>query len=230
MPQTSAAAAPTTEQPAESDGESEAESARIAKLNKENATWRTKFRDAETAAEAAKVEREQERAEAASLKDMLAKLSAVLNPDANTPPDPTLLAEQLTAAQANTAKVQADYEAKIRDLTIRASLPNVLSKAHADPVLTEAVLTASGALGKLDPSADSFAADLELAVSAAMEANPRLKMDAPVAPSKRSGAEIPGRSGGSNQLTREEVAAMAKIPGALDKAFREGRMKSLGAG
>jgi hypothetical protein len=229
MPQTQppAAAAPTTE-PGEGDKPEAGESPDLAKLRKENANWRTKLRETEAAVAAQQAERETEKAEAASLKETLAKLAAVLNPDANQPPDPAKLAEQLTAAQAETAKVQAQYQKEIRDLTIRAALPNVLSKAHADPALTEAVLTASGALGKLDPSSDTFAADLELAVSAAMEANPRLKVDAPVAPSKRSGAEIPGRSGGSNQLTREQLAGMK--PAEIDKARKEGRLTSLGVG
>ena len=163
-----------------------------------------------------------------ALRDQFAAIGAIFNPDANQPPDPAQLAEQLQAAQAETALVSAAKDQEIRNLTIRASLPNVLAKAHADPALTEAVLTATGALGKLDPSSDTFTADLELAVSAAMEANPRLKVDAPVAPSKRSGAEIPGRSGGSNQLTLEQVRAMK--PADIDKARKEGRLTSLGVG
>lgn len=232
MPQTQppVAAAPTTE-PAESapdDKPDTGESSEAAKLRKEAATWRTKFRDQETVAAQLKAEQEKQAAEAASLKDTLAKLAAVLNPDANQPPDPAQLAEQLTAAQAETARVQAEYQQQIRDLTIRASLPTVLAKAKADPGLTEAVLTASGALAKLDPTADTFAADLELAVNEAMERNPRLKVDAPVAPSKRSGAEIPGRSGGSNQLTLEQVRTMK--PADIDKARKAGQLTSLGIG
>jgi hypothetical protein len=230
MPQTQppAAAAPTTE-PASDEGKPEVgESVEAAKLRKEAATWRTKFREQEAANAAALAAQEQERAKSAATEETLAKLAAILNPDANQPPDPAMLAEQLTAAQAQTALVEADYQQKIRDLTIRAALPNVLAQAKADSGLTEAVLTASGALGKLDPSSDTFTADLESAVSAAMEANPRLKMDAPVAPSKRSGAEIPGRSGGSNQLTIEQVRTMKSAD--IDKARKEGRLTSLGIG
>lgn len=229
MPQSQspAAAAPTTE-PDEGDKPESGESTEAAKLRKEAATWRTKFREQETAAAALKAEQEKGAAEAAALKETLAKLAAVLNPDANQPPDPAKLLEQLTAKDEMLAQKDATYQQQIRDLTIRASLPNVLAKAKADPGLTEAVLTASGALAKLDPSSDSFAADLESAVNAAMEANPRLKVDVPVAPTKRSGAEIPGRSGGSNQLTLEQVRAMK--PADIDKARREGRLTSLGVG
>lgn len=232
MPQTQppVAAAPTTEPEGDSkdDKPDTGESTELAKIRREAANYRTKLRETEAAVAAQQAEREQAKAEAASLKETLAKLAAVLNPDANQPPDPAQLTEQLTAAQAETARVQAEYQQQIRDLTIRAALPNVLTQAKADPGLTEAVLTASGALAKLDPSADTFTADLESAVAEAMEKNPRLKVDAPVAPSKRSGAEIPGRSGGSNQITREQLAGMK--PADIDKARKAGQLTSLGIG
>jgi hypothetical protein len=230
MPPTQpAAAAPTEqgEQPDTADTPSE-ESKAMAKLRKENADWRTKLRAQEEASAAALKAAEASTAESASLKDMLAKLSAVLNPDANTPPDPAQLAEQLTAAQAETARVAGEKDQMIRNLTIRASLPSALAKASADPGLTEAVLTANGVLAKLDPSSDTFAADLESAVAAAVEANPRLKVDAPVAPSRRSGAEIPGRSGGSDQLTRAQLAGMSSAQ--IEKARADGRLKNVLSG
>jgi len=219
------AAAPTTEAPEPVAKPEPEESPDVAKLRKENATWRTKLREQEATTAALKTAQEQQAAESASLKDVLAKLNMVLNPDANTPPDPAKLAEQLTAAQAETAKVAAEKDLTIRNLTIRAALPNALAKVSADPSLTEAVLTANGALAKLDPSSDTFAADLELAVAAAMEQNPRLKMDAPVAPSRKSGAEIPGRSGGSDQLTIEQVRAMK--PEQIEEARKAGKLRTL---
>lgn len=215
-----AAAAPTTD---EGDNTAE-ESAALAKLRKENATWRTKLRDTEAAATALKTAQEQQQAETASLKDMLAKLSAVLNPDANTPPDPAKLAEQLTETQAQADLALASKDEQIRALTIRASLPDVLAKANAHPKLTEAFLTASGVMAKLDPASDTFAADLESAVAAAVEQEPHLKVKAaPVA--ARSGAEIPGRSGGSDQLTLEQVRAMK--PEQIEEARAAGKLRTL---
>ncbi len=229
--QTSAAAAPTTES-GEGEGETEsaAESARLAKLGRENAKYRTERNELQAALEAQKAEREQERAEAAQLKETMAKVAAIFNPDANQPPDPAKLVEQIAARDAEIAKVTAEWHQERNTLKVEAALPGVLADAKADPSLTTAVLTASGALAKLDPSSDTFKADLASAVAAAIEANPRLKVDAPAAPTRRSGVEIPGRSGGSNQLTREDVDALAKTPGALDKARREGRFKNLGVG
>jgi small-conductance mechanosensitive channel len=217
-----AAAAPTDKSGDTGDNPEQGEPADVAKLRKEAAKYRTERNELKASADALKSAQEQQQAETASLKDILAKLSAVLNPDANTPPDPAKLAEQLTAAQAETAKVTAEYQKEIRDLTIRASLPGVLSKANAKPGLTEKVLIADGVLAKLDPSSDTFQADLESAVNAALEQNPDLKV-APVA--KRSGAEIPGRSGGSDQLTREQLKGMK--PEQIEKARQDGRLRTL---
>lgn len=229
--QTPVAAAPTTETPELGDkpdldqAKPSVEEKELARARKDAATYRERLRQSEESVAAAAKTAQERDTETASLKDMLAKLAAVLNPEADTPPDPAKLAEQLTAAQAETARVAAEKDLMIRNLSIRAALPNALAKVSADPSLTEAVLTASGALAKLDPASDTFAADLELAVNAAMEANPRLKIDAPVAQSRKSGAEIPGRSGGSDQLTIEQVRAMK--PEQIEEARKAGKLRTL---
>ena len=201
----------------------------IAKVRKEAANWRTKLREQEAAAAAVTADRDAQAAEAASLKDMLAKLAAVLNPDADAPVDPEVLAKQLADEKAQREQERAtlteQHAAQIRALTVQATLPAALAKAGANPDLTTAVLTANGSLARLDPSADSFAADLESAVTAALDAHPALKVAPVVA---RSGAEIPGRSGGSDQLTLEQVKGMK--PDEIDAARKAGRLKSLGIG
>jgi len=228
MPSTQpAAAAPTEQGDPNSTGTLSEESKAMADLRKENASWRTKLRAQEEAATALKTAQETQAAESASLKDMLTKLQQVLNPDSNTPPDPAKLTEQLTAAQAETAKVVAEKDRMIRELTVRASLPAAMAKANAKPGLTEKVLIADGVLGKLDPSAPSFVADLESAIAAAVEADPDLKI-APAAKPHRSGAEIPGRSGGSDQLTREQMKGMSSAE--ITKALGEGKFQKLLSG
>jgi hypothetical protein len=165
----------------------------------------------------------------AGLEESWAKLAAVFNPAADEPVDPAKLAEQLaaekTAMEQATAQQLAERDAQIRALTVRASLPTAFARHSADPELTTAVLTASGALTTLDPTAATFAADLASAVEAAVAANPKLKI-APVA--VRSGAEIPGGSGGTDQLTLEQVQSMK--PAEIDAARKAGRLKSLGIG
>jgi hypothetical protein len=229
MPQTQppVAAAPTAEKPEEATGEPQ-ESPDLAKLRKENATWRTKLREQEQVAANAQKAAEEHSAKLADLEGKWQKLNAFFNPDANEPPDPAKLAEQLTAAQAENARIASEWEQERKTLKVQAALPGVLAKANADPGLTEAVLATSGALAKLDPTSDSFAADLASAVNEAIEANPRLKIEAPAARSPRSGAEIPGRSGGSTQLTLDQVRGMK--PDEINKARKEGRLTSLGIG
>jgi hypothetical protein len=225
--QTSAAAAPTTADPAGDEPKPSHEEKELTRARKDAATYREQLRNEQAAVAAEKAEWEKERAKSAATEEMLAKLAAILNPDANQPPDPALLAEQLVAEQAKTAKVEADYQQKIRDLTIRAALPGALARAQAKAV-TEKVLIADGVLAKLDPMSDTFEADLASAVNAALEADPDLKVAPAATRSQRSGPEIPGRSGGSNQITRAELAGMK--PADIDKARKEGRLTSLGVG
>lgn len=216
--------APAPPAPSEPEGESPD----IAKVRKEAASYRTKLREEEAARKAIEAQLAEltgKATEAETLRDTLAKLSAVLNPDAgkDETPDPTKLAEQLAAAETARQADIAARDAQIRELTVRTALPQAFAAAQADPTLTEAVLIASGALGKLDPTADTFTADLESAVQAAVTNNPKLKT-APVA--VRSGAEIPGGSGGTDQLTLEQVRAMK--PADIETARKAGRLRNLG--
>lgn len=204
------------------------DAAYVEKLRKENGDRRTAAKTADDARAAAEKSATDALAEKDKLAALLDTINKALNPDANQPPDPAKLAEQLTAAQAETAKVQADYQAQIRDLSIRAALPGAATKANADhTALTDSVVFMTS-VAKLDPTSPTFAADLESAVAAAMEANPRLKVDAPATPTRRSGAEIPGRSGGSDQITREQLAGMK--PEQIEEARVSGRLRNLLSG
>jgi hypothetical protein len=227
-PPPAAPAAPApVEPPAGDDG---AETPEIAKVRREAARYRTERNTEREQAAAVKAERDAAAAKATGLEEMLAKLAAVLNPDANEPPDPAKLADDLAAEKAQREQDRADltaqHDAKVRELTLRAALPAAYAKAGADAAALNDSLGFQAAVAKLDPTADTFAADLESAVTAAVEANPKLKV-APVA--TRSGTEIAGRSGGVDQLTREQVAALSKSdPAALVKAQKEGRLRNLG--
>lgn len=219
------------------DGEGsafDADSPDVRKMRRENKSLRDRFKAEQEAREtlAAQVEALTGKAsEVDGLRDTLAKLAAVFNPQAEPAEevDPAKLAEQAiaekTAAEERYAALLAEKDAEMNTLRVQAALPSAFAKAQADPDLTAAVLTASGALSKLDPSADTFAADLESAVLAAVEANPKLKV-AQVAP--RSGSEITGRSGGSDQVTEEQLSRMSSEE--ITKALSEGRLKNVLAG
>jgi hypothetical protein len=201
----------------------------VEELRKEAAKYRTSAGEEKAAREAAATLAVENAAKMAEQQAMLDVIMKAVNPGAEI--DPAKLAEQLTAekaaSEAAAASQIAERDEKIRLLTIQSTLPTVFQKTGAQPDLTTAVLTANGTLSTLDPTSATFAADLESAVIAALESHPALKI-APVA--VRSGTEIAGRSGGTDQLTREQVAELAKTPGALEKARKEGRLKNLGIG
>lgn len=208
------------------------EPADIAKVRREAAGYRTRLREQEAAALAAQQERD---AHAVKLTEQQAMIDAILKAagvKGDEPADPVKLAEQLAAEQAkreaDVAALTAQHEQQVRDLTVRAALPAAAAKAGVDAAALADSMSFRTAAAQLDPASDTFAADLESAVAAAAEANPKLKT-APVA--VRSGSEITGRSGGVDQLTREQVAELRKKdPEGLVQAMKDGRLRSLGVG
>lgn len=225
-------ATPPAEPPADpkQGDEPKFDQAYVSNLRQESAKYRTRAQEAQAAKEAAEAAAEQQKTEAEQLKAMLEGIQKALNPNATEeePPDPAKLAEQLAAVQADSAAQLAERDKQIRELTVKAALPTVYQELGAKPGLTNAVLQSSGVIAALDPTSDSFTADLTSAVKKALEANPELKI-APVA--VRSGAEIPGGTGSSDQLTLAQVKELAKRdPAALEKARKEGRLKNVLSG
>lgn len=228
-PAPAAPTAPQVADPADVDAELPADAdvfsrAYVEKLRRKQAEYRTSASAAEQAKAAAEAQAAEKAADADAKAALLAQIQQALNPDAPTEeaPDPAKLTEQLTAAeQARAAEKQA-YETQIRELQVKAALPNVAAALNLDASLTTAVLTASGALGKLDPSAETFTADLESAMKAAAEIHPSLRV-APVVTT--TGTEPTGRSGATNQITREQLQGMSHDE--IVKAQKEGRLTSL---
>jgi len=101
------------------------------------------------------------------------------------------------------------------------------SKHGGDP---DALLDSRGfaqAIAKLDPASDSFGADVEKAIKAAVEANPKLGVVKPVEPKPAvpaGGAPMTGAPGGKKQLGAEDAARMT--PEQITKAVEEGRFTS----
>jgi len=183
--------------------------------------------DARAALEQRMAGYEQSAAEAATLKAQMDALAAVFNPQGDEPVDPAKLAEQLAAekatAEAEAAKALADRDAQLRSLRVEQAAERA---ARAAGVEAEALLdsrTFRATVDKLDPSSETFKADLASAIEAAVAANPKLKV-APVA--TRSGAEIAGRSGATDQITdRAKIASMS--PEEIAKATADGRFSRL---
>jgi len=217
---------PSGDAPAGDDPDGDAGSARSA--SRQAAKYRTRAKEAEAerdrlAAEYAEAKKAAE--ERDELKKRFEDLAKVLNPDAapDTPPDPEELAKQLEEERKARESETAGYQRQIRELTVQNALPGAFKDAEADPALTLAVLKAEGTLAKLDPTSDTFADDVNAAVAAAVEANPRLKVtrEGP----RRSGTEPIGPTGGSEQLTLEQYKRLT--PEEAVKAQKEGRLRKL---
>lgn len=89
--------------------------------------------------------------------------------------DPAKLLEQVTSEKA-TIEAERDAERQeLRALRIDNAVQAACREANADTVLTSAVLTTSGKLDALDPTADDFMAQVAALVGEAVNGNPKLK-------------------------------------------------------
>lgn len=125
-----------------------------------------------------------------------------ITPD-GAPPDPDKLAADLQASRQQLA-----------DLQRTTALQAAAARHGADLDLITPYLLGKGALAALDPTTDTFAADVDALVAAEVNANPKLK--AGQAPAK-GGADFAGGTGGQHIYTRDEIAALAKDPGEYAK-------------
>jgi hypothetical protein len=223
------APAPAPSEPPAAEGETPD----VAKLRKESAGYRTRLREEEAARKAVEERCRRSRARPprqtpSARRWPRCRRCSTPRPPRTTHPTPGSWPSSSPPPRPNATGRRPPLRPASANSPSAPASPQAFAAAQADPALTEAVLIASGALGKLDPTADTFAADLESACEAAVDGNPKLKI-APVA--VRSGAEIPGGSGGTDQLTLEQVRDMAKSnPSALEKARKDGRLRNLGIG
>lgn len=133
--------------------------------------------------------------------------------------------KQLTPEQI-AQKAQASDQAA-REATVKLAVFQTAGKHGADP---DALLDSASfvrAIGKLDPTADTFAANVDTAIKAAVESNARLKAQptAPQVPAK-GGVDMSGGTSGKRQLTAAEVEHLSKTnPEALVKARQDGLLK-----
>ncbi|WP_086564924.1 hypothetical protein [Streptomyces africanus] len=157
--------------------------------------------------------------------DLLKKVAAAfgLETGEEKPPTPEELTKQLTDAQARTK----EFEDAARQTQVELAVYKTAGKHGGDP---DALLDSRGfanAIAKLDPTSDSFAAEVEKAVKAAVETNPKLaaKKPEPAKPQvPAGGAPMDGAPGGKRQLGAEDVKRMT--PDQIDKAVKEGRLNA----
>lgn len=169
--------------------------ASLKKARDEAAGYRTKLRDFEgkTAAER-KV------------------IAQTLGLDPTDPSDPAALVKALEAK-----------DTEIRQMRTDAALTNAASKLGVKLPLTRAVLIAEGSLAALDPAATDFVDKLEAAISAAVEANPELKVGAHA---PRGGSDFKGGQPPVLMLTRKDIERLSAAgkTDEINKARREGRI------
>lgn len=133
--------------------------------------------------------------------------------------------KQLTPEQI--AQKAQESDQKAREATVKLAVFQTAGKHGADP---DALLDSASfvrAIGNLDPASDTFAANVDTAIKAAVESNARLKTQpaAPQVPAK-GGVDMAGGTSGKRQLTAAEVEHLAKTnPAGLVKAREDGLLK-----
>jgi len=146
-----------------------------------------------------------------------------------------LKAAGLETEETDPAKIAAELETErsgSRQARVELAVYRAASATGADP---DALLDSRGFLDKVKDLDPSDQAGIRLAISEAIETNPRLKAQAapppppaaPPAPAAGvSGADFTGGTGAAaQQLTREQLAGMSNED--ILKAHAEGRLASL---
>lgn len=153
------------------------------------------------------------KAEQDKLAKILADIGKALNPDAEgEQADPAKLTQQLAERE------QALTRERVENAAYRAA---ARAGANPDALLdSRAFLTA---VHKLDPTADTFTADLESAIKTAVETNPQLKATGQVP--ARSVTDTTATRDTTGQLTRADLAGMT--PEQIQEARIAGRLTSL---
>ncbi|MFD5711332.1 hypothetical protein ACFWHW_13195 [Streptomyces pharetrae] len=132
--------------------------------------------------------------------------------------------KKLTPEEIAQKAQESDQQA--RQATVKLAVFQTASKHGADP---EALLDSASferAISKLDPTADTFAANVEAAIKKAVEANPRLKAQSQQQAPPKGGFDMNNGTAGKRQLTAAEVEKLAKDdPAALVKAREDGLLK-----
>ncbi|MEU5030179.1 hypothetical protein [Streptomyces milbemycinicus] len=121
------------------------------------------------------------------------------------------------------AKKAQESDTQARQATVKLAVFQTASKHGADP---EALLDSASfekAISKLDPTADTFAANVEAAIKKAVENNPRLKAQAAQQAPAKGGFDMNNGTAGKRQLTAAEVQKLS--PEELVKAREDGLLK-----
>lgn len=157
--------------------------------------------------------------------DLMKKVAAAFGYDTGEekPPTPEELTQKLADEQSRTK----EFEDTARQTQVELAVYKSAGKHGGDP---DSLLDSRGfaqAIAKLDPASPEFAASVEKAVKAAVEANPKLAAVKPAEPKPAvpaGGAPMDGAPGSKKQLGKADVDRMT--PEQITKAIDEGRLTS----
>jgi len=145
-------------------------------------------------------------------KDLAQQIGKALGLVQDDTVDPAKLTEQLTAQTA-----------AARQSAVQLAVYRAAGKAGAN---ADALLDSVGfanATKDLDPNAGDFAAQVEAAITAAVGANPLLKVT-PAGPA-RSGGQFTGAPGAPDQITEDQLKTMT--PEQIADALSKGQLRNL---
>jgi hypothetical protein len=126
------------------------------------------------------------------------------------------------------AQKATESDQKAREATVKLAVFQTAGQHGGDP---EALLDSASfarAIGKLDPTADTFEANVEAAIKKAVEANPRLKAQPAQQTPAKGGFDMNNGSPGKRQLTAADVERLSKTAAGqaeLVKAREEGLLR-----
>lgn len=132
--------------------------------------------------------------------------------------DPVTAAK--TAAEQRDAALAEARKTRTENAVLRSA-----SKHGADAEALTDSLSFMRTLESIDPAADDFASQVDAAIKAAVEANPKVKTNAPAAPPARSGGTVNGGTPPASQLSRDDIKGWK--PEEILKAKEEGRLDKL---
>lgn len=179
----------------------------VEKLRREAQTLRKKAKE-----DAEKASREAAEAAKREAYEAFGKTLGLVDDD--KPVDPQTLLEQAAEREAQIANERDAFAAKLHAYELEKALSDAANAVGGDLDILGPYLRGTGALDKLDPTADDYNAQVAEIVTQAVESNAKLKKAAPVAAPARSGGDLNGGAG-----------APKRGPKSVEDFIREAREK-----
>ncbi|MCZ4505926.1 hypothetical protein O4273_24150 [Rhodococcus ruber] len=149
-----------------------------------------------------------------AIAERIGKALGLIPEENDQPVDPAVLLEQAAEREAQIANERDAARAEIAAYRLEQALTKAANNVDGDLDILVPYLRGTGALDKLDPTADDYNAHVAEIVTHAVEANAKLKKAAPVAAPARSGGDLNGGTG-----------APKRGPKSVEDFIREAREK-----